>query len=399
MKQLFLGKIYRTFVKPLFFRSDPEVAHNRCTDLGVMLSNYRFGKFITKLLFDYQHNSLEQEVLGVKFKNPVGLSAGFDKDAKLIGILEEVGFGFMSVGSITAKPYEGNKGARLHRLIKSEALVVYYGLKNIGVDKIIQKLNQYKELYPNDAKEENKQKEEFSNNLERSGQKESATTFPLFISIAKTNSPDTCEVDSGIADYAECFKKIVDSGVGDVYELNISCPNTFGGEPFTTPEKLNLLLKNLFLIQFTKPLFIKMPINLEWEQFEALLKVLVQFDVAGVIIGNLNKDHNSAALKEKVPEEIKGGISGKPTFELSNNLISLTYKHYGDKLIIVGTGGIFSAEDAYEKIKRGATLVQLITGMIYQGPQLIGEINSGLVKLLQKDGYNNIKDAIGVYNE
>lgn len=324
---------------------------------------------MTRAAFSYQNPKLSQTLNGISFKNPVGLSAGFDKDANLIDIIPDVGFGFMSIGSVTLHPYEGNPQPRLYRLIKSKGLVVYYGLKNIGVDKIISKLKAQ----------------------HNSG-------FPLLISIAKTNSRETCTTEEGIEDYYQCLKRILESGIGEIYEINISCPNTFGGEPYTTPERLEGLLARIYQLKLAKPLFIKMPINLKWGEFRQLLLVAIKHRVDGVIIGNLNKDHNSPAVKDEIPQNIKGGISGKPTWELSNDLISKTYEQFGKDLVIVGVGGIFSAEDAYEKIKRGATLLQLITGMIYQGPQLIGEINKGLQKLLEKDGYTNISEAVGAYH-
>ncbi len=141
-----------------------------------------------------------------------------------------------------------------------------------------------------------------------------------------------------------------------------------------------------------------MPINLSWEEFDKLLETAIHYEVDGVIIGNLNKNFQDETLKDKITENMKGGISGEPTKKLSNELISQTYKKYGDKLVIVGVGGIFSAEDAYEKIKRGASLVQLITGMIYNGPQTIGEINRELVELIKSDGFINIEQAVGFYN-
>lgn len=117
------------------------------------------------------------------------------------------------------------------------------------------------------------------------------------------------------------------------------------------------------------------------------------------MIGNLNKNHADKSVKDVIPFGLKGGISGRPTFELSNELISKTYAKYGQKLTIIGVGGIFSAEDAYEKIKRGASILQMITGMIYKGPSIIGEINSDLVKLLKADGYQNISEAVGAYHK
>lgn len=128
------------------------------------------------------------------------------------------------------------------------------------------------------------------------------------------------------------------------------------------------------------------------------MEVAVKFKVDGVIIGNLNKDHQDPAVKDKIPSRVKGGISGKPCWKLSNELISKTYQSYGEKLVIVGVGGVFSAQDAYEKIKRGSTLVGLITGLVYEGPQLIGEINRGLVELLTRDGYNHLSQAIGAHH-
>ncbi len=149
-------------------------------------------------------------------------------------------------------------------------------------------------------------------------------------------------------------------------------------------------------VKSTKPIFIKMPLELEWEKFKELLQVAIKYKIDGVVIANLVKDRESNKyIKDEIPENIKGGISGLPTRDLCNEKISLTYKEFGDKFKIIGVGGIFNAEDAYEKIKLGASLVQLITGMIFEGPQLIGEINRGLVKLLRKDGFNNISEAVG----
>ena len=336
--------------------------------IGNFLGKFKITKFFTRKLFDYKNSKLEQNILGIKFINPVGLSAGFDKNAQLIDILKDVGFGFMEVGTVTDEPYAGNPKPRLHRLIKSKALVVYYGLKNDGVEKIIERLKKTKEA-----------------------------SFIKGISIGKTNSAKTVDLEAGVNDYLECYKKVLESDVGDFYTLNISCPNTFGGEPFTKPEKLSKLLEKVYILKNKKPIFLKMPINLSWEEFDKLLETAINYEVGGVIIGNLNKNFQDETLKDKITENMKGGISGEPTKKLSNELISQTYKKYGDKLVIVGVGGIFSAEDTYEKIKRGASLVQLITGMIYNGPQTIGEINRELVELIKSDGFINIEQAVGFY--
>jgi dihydroorotate dehydrogenase len=363
-----IGLIYQRLLKPVFFLQDPELVHDRMSVLGTFLGKFAFIRAITKLVFRYDNEKyLGQTVAGMYFANPVGLSAGFDKNAKLLNILPSVGFGYMEVGSITHKPYEGNPKPRLYRLPKSQALVVYYGLKNDGVVALIPKLKA--------KRDEN---------------------FKLFISVAKTNCKETSKTEEGANDYADCLRVLEREGVGDAYTINISCPNTFGGEPFTTPERLELLMKKISKLKIQKPVFVKMPINLGWNEFDALLKVILKYGLTGVVIGNLNKNHNDPSIKDSIPGNIKGGISGKPTFELSNALISKTYKKYGDKFVIIGVGGIFSAEDAYEKIKRGASIVQLITGLIYKGPSVVGEINFGLMRLLREDGYKNVGEAVGV---
>src|SRR3989344_2286407 len=318
MKLKILGYLYQNLFRKILFLFDPEFIHDTITYLGKLIGSTKPGQQITENIFFYKSNKLGQDISGIHFANPIGLSAGFDKDANLVNIIPSVGFGFMTVGTVTYQLYEGNPKPRLYRLKKSQALVVNYGLKNIGANKI-----------------------------------------------------------------------------GDFYEINISCPNTFGGEPFTTPDKLDLLLTRLTTLYISKPIFLKMPINIPWEEFKNLLDVTITNRINGVTIGNLNKNRKDPNIKDEIPEYIKGSISGKPTYKLSNDLIRETYKYSGDKLKIIGVGGGFSPEDAYEKIKLGASLVGLITGMIYQGPQLIGQINDGLEKELNKNNLANLAQAIG----
>ena len=356
--------LYKKLLKPILFKLDPEQVHNGFTRVGKLLGSNCITKLFTRALFKYRNPRLKQNIAGLEFQNPVGLSAGFDKNGQLTKIMSEIGFGFMQVGTVTYKPYEGNPKPRVYRLPKSKALVVYYGLKNIGIKNIL------RNLVP-------------------------VSNFQIGISIGKTNCQETASTEAGIRDYVSCLQEVIKSGQGDFYTLNVSCPNTFGGEPFTTPDKLDSLLKEIQDLKPPKPLFIKMPLSYDWQEFNELLKVAIKYKVDGVIIANLEKNRANPKIIDEIPEQVKGSISGKPTFDLSNELIKKTYKKYGNDLTIVGVGGIFSAEDAYEKGKSGASLVQLITGMIYEGPQLIGEINRGLVKLLDRDGYKTISEAVG----
>jgi dihydroorotate dehydrogenase len=366
------GFIFKNFLKPILFKFDPENVHDRFTIAGRFYGSKQVFRDIFRKLFRYDDDVLIQKVDGNTFNNPVLLSAGFDKHADMMNILAPIGFSGMELGSITWKAYDGNPKPRLYRLPKSKGIVVYYGLKNLGVDATIAKIKKER-IFDEEDKD-----------------------FVFGVSIAKTNSKEVCSVEAGIEDYYQGLSAMNRAGVGDYYTINISCPNTYGGEPYTTPEKLEGLLKALDSIGTEKPVYIKMPINHEWGEFKKLLEVIMKHNIAGVIIGNLNKNHDDKNIVEKIPENLKGGVSGKPTFELSNALIRNTYKEYGEDLTIIGTGGIFTAEDAYTKIKAGASLVQMITGMIFGGPQVIGQINKGLSELVKADGYKNISEAVGV---
>ncbi|MDP3093318.1 MAG: quinone-dependent dihydroorotate dehydrogenase [bacterium] len=353
---------YANILKPIYFRLDPEEVHNAMTRIGKFLGQRAITRKATSLSFSFTHPMLEQNLLGIHFPNPVGLAAGFDKDALLTDILPCVGFGFAEVGSITGEPCEGNPKPRLWRLKESRSLLVYYGLKNQGCEKIAGRLR--------------------SKNFK----------IPLGTSIAKTNSLATVETEAGINDYLKAFRQFVD--IGHYFTINISCPNAFGGEPFTEPDRLNRLLLAIDAVSTKKPIFLKMSPDLSEEQIDAILRVCENHRIHGFICGNLTKNRSALKMGDQIVPE-KGGISGKPTEELSNAQIRFIYRKSGGKYIIIGCGGIFSAIDAYTKIKAGASLVQLITGMIFEGPQFISEINRGLVQLLKKDGFQNIREARG----
>jgi dihydroorotate dehydrogenase (fumarate) len=365
------NKTYHGVVRPILFRRNPDAVHEHIHRLGARLQRvYGLPKVIHGL-WAYQNTQfLEQKILGITFHNPVGLSAGFDKNFELPPILKSIGFGFMEGGSLTFEPCYGNPKPWFHRLPKSKSIVVNVGLANQGVSAIVKRLQRYP--------------------------RNMFTNFPLNISVAKTNSPKACTDTDAIADYTGSLKIIGEAGVGDMITLNISCPNTYGGEPFTTPSRLNRLLTEVDALNLVQPMFVKMPNNLPWEEFDQLLTVIARHQVKGVTISNLAKDRKKLSLKDPLPENIKGNLSGRPTWDLSNELIRKTYKKYHRRFVIIGVGGIFSAQDAYTKIKLGANVVELITGLIFEGPQLIGQINRDLVKLLKKDGYHNISQAVGV---
>lgn len=364
IKSAFIGATYRYILKPVFFLQDPEDVHDRMTKAGIFLGKHACARRTMRWLMHYEHEALYQTLSDILFKNPIGLSAGFDKDANLTDILPEVGFGFAEIGSVTGEPCEGNTRPRLWRLKKSKSLLVYYGLKNEGAQVISAKLCGKKFL------------------------------FPVGISIAKTNSPDTVDELSGIADYVKAYRTFVENNIGDYYTINISCPNTFGGEPFTSPGRLDHLLAEITKIKTHKPIFIKMPAELPMATVDNIIAIARKFKISGFICTNLAKNRSNLKIKDSNISD-KGGMSGKVVEDLSNILIRHIYEATRKEFIIIGCGGVFNAQDAYKKIKLGSSLIQMITGMIFEGPQVIGEINRGLVSLLKADGYENISEAVG----
>ncbi len=358
--------IYRSVLKPILFRIDPEKTHDLATRVGHFLGSYWITRMFIRFFYSYSDYRLETSICGIRFNNPVGLAAGFDYGGQLTRIIPCVGFGAETIGSVTYQAYEGNAPPRLERLPKSQSLLVNKGLKNKGVKTIIASL---------------------------AG---SSFVIPLGISVAKTNCKETCTEKEGIHDYIQTLMFLQRSGIGDYYELNISCPNAFGGEPFTTPQKLERLLKQVDLLKLKKPLFLKMPVDFSFQETWHLCDVAARHCVDGLIFGNLTKNRKNPVFDiDEIQHAGKGNFSGKPTEKKSNDLLAFVYKKYKKRFVLIGCGGIFSADDAYEKIKNGASIVQLITGMIYQGPGLIKEINKGLVSLLERDGFTNIHDAIG----
>lgn len=355
---------YRYILKPIAFRFDPEDVHDAMIRVAAKFGKFPWVQRVLHHCFAFSHPSLSQTILDIHFQNPVGLSAGFDKNAQIIDTIAAVGFGFSEVGSITGEPCFGNPKPRLWRLPKSQAIMVWYGLKNDGATAITDRL------------------------------RTKSFSIPVGTSVARTNDASTIDINAGIADYAKAFSAFSD--IGAYTTVNISCPNTCGGEPFTTPDRLDRLLTELDTIATQKPVFLKFPVDLPIEAIDALVAVALRHRVHGVILSNLTKDHHSAAIDQsELSDAMRGGLSGVPTRERSNILIAHVYRTAGENLIIIGSGGVFSAHDAYAKIRAGASLVQLVTGMVFQGPQLIGEINCGLAALLAHDGFTTISEAIG----
>lgn len=367
-----LCRVMYTFAaKPLLFLMSPDTAHNMMIKTTSVVGRFGFFRHFVSGIFLIKTNPrLDQKINGVRFKAPVGLAAGFDKNGEIMPMISRLGFGFATVGSVTADVCAGNPRPWFYRLPKSKSLVVNAGLANHGSSKIIKRIHDYSQNQLSD--------------------------FPIVLSVAKTNNQKVVDCQAGIKDYVASVKRAKNESRIEVIELNISCPNAYGGEPYTTPERLEALLAAVDKVGARQPIFIKMPVDHSWPDFRKLLKVIIKHKIAGVTVSNLFKDRQAAGLKEELPDTIKGNLSGQPTWHKSNDLIKNTYSEFGDKLTIIGVGGVFTAQDAYTKIKLGASLVEVITGVIFNGPQLAAEINYDLANLLKKDGFNHISQAVGV---
>lgn len=338
--------LYSSLIRPILFRFDPEQVHNGAISLGEILGHFSLTRMLVSSIYNYRGRDISRTVDGNTYRTPFILAAGFDYNARLTQILPAIGLGGVEVGSVTARPCTGNPRPRLRRLPRSRSILVSKGLRNDGVETIIPRLKK------------------------RSQEK----NFVIGISIARTNDANSAEVEAGIEDYCFSLKQCMAHNVGDYYTLNISCPNVFGGETFTTPSLLKKLLEAIKKVSCPKPVYVKMPINLAWEQFNELLQVIADYNLAGVIIGNLNKDYSSLDYQAEMPAQYVGGLSGKPCRDLSTSLIRRTRECYGEKFTIIGCGGVMSPSEAQGKFAAGADLIQLITGLIYEGPGLVKKL-------------------------
>ena len=363
------GFLYRNLLRKILFSCDSEAIHEFMTSFGEALGKTKHVVGAMKFLVRLEDSMLEQNLLNIKFKNPVGLAAGFDYEARLTQILSSIGFGFETVGTITNLSYGGNPKPMLGRLPKSRSLMVNKGFKNLGAKETIRELE----------------------NL--------TFDIPVGISIGRSNNESCNTQKKSIKDIIKAFTLFEKSKINhSYYELNISCPNLYGNVTFYPLKNLRELLKEVDGLHLKKPILIKMPLEKSDKEILEIINTITSYSPKGIILSNLSKNRKNKFLDagevSRFPDGI-GSFSGKPTEKRSNELIKLAYKNFGKSLLIVGCGGVFSAKDAYTKIKLGASLVQLITGMIFQGPLLPAQINSELVELLKKDGLNNISEAIG----
>lgn len=333
----------------MLFRQDPERVHERITAMGKYLSDSWLKRQIDAI-YNFEDKRLNTKVFGIDFKNPVGLAAGFDKNGELLDFLPSLGFGFIEMGSVTARFSQGNPKPRIYRIPKDKAIINNTGLPNNGVDRVFEKLQSF------------------------------MPKIPMGINIAKTHDPNILG-EAAILDMCYSFIRLY--GQTDYLTLNISCPNTKEGKTFEEKDALDELLSALYDIRSNfstkKPVLLKISPDLSFESIDDILEVAENYDIDGYVISNTSLKREGLRTSPRQLSKItEGGLSGLPIRDISTELI----RHVKERLperIIIGSGGIFSAFDAYEKMIAGASLVQVYTGLIYEGPGLVKKINKGLL--------------------
>ena len=341
--------------KQFIFKIDPEMAH----DLAIKSLKYNF---LPEEIFKVKNEEiLETKVFNTRIKNPIGLAAGFDKSAEVYNSLFRFGFGFIEVGTVTPKKQFGNPKPRVFRLENDKALINRLGFNNDGLEKV-------------------------SNRLE----KNSPSGF-LGINIGPNK-----DSNDRIDDYIKCLKAI--HTFANYITINISSPNTPGLRDFHKEKTLQNLLEKITEFKkkskIQKPFVLKVSPDIDDTIINYIIELIKKFKISGIIISNTT-DKNRENLVGENKKEI-GGLSGEPLINISNNLIKKFYKQTKGEITIIGVGGVSSGFTAFEKLKSGANLLQLYTGMVYEGPAVVKKIKTELIDILEKEKIKNVSEIIGI---
>ena len=342
--------MYKLLVRPLLFSFDPEWVHYFTLNALRLLNKIPFSSWLFRKIYSYQNSSLEKELFGIKFKNPVGLAAGFDKNGKYIKEMSNLGFGFIEIGTITPKPQPGNPKKRLFRVQNDLAIINRLGINNDGNILCAERL------------------------------KKNNSDVVIGGNIGKNTTTSNEKADT---DYIQNFK-ILHQYV-DYFVLNVSCPNVSNFTKLQDVEFLKKLIPQLKKINSSKPkkkpILIKISPDLNQDQLDETIDLILSENLDGIIATNTTTSRNNLKTSKSKIEKIgNGGLSGEPLKNKSTEVIRYISKKTNGNLPIIGVGGIMNPKDALDKIKAGADLIQLYTGFIYEGPSIVKKINQYLSK-------------------
>jgi dihydroorotate dehydrogenase len=372
--------IYQSAIRPLLFnllKIDPEWLHHQTLSSFGWLSRNQVSSFGNWLNHSLQNclclkdQSFEQHLLGLNFPNPVGLAAGFDKDGVAVDTWANLGFGFAELGTVTCHPQEGNPLPRLFRLQLDKAVLNRMGFNNSGAYALATKLSHIRQ--------------------------ESNLPIPIGINLGKSR---ITPLAASAQDYLESFRVL--KNLGDYFVINVSSPNTPGLRSLQDAAMLSTIFNVLQQENnLHKPLLVKIAPDLEWEAIAQIVDLAKTYAIAGIIATNttVNRDGLKTTIigaTGNSPQTEAGGISGQPLRHRSTEIIRYIWRQTKGEILIIGVGGIFSPEDAWEKITSGASLIQVYTGWVYEGPLMVRRILAGLITRLRENGLSNLSDAVGL---
>ncbi|MEQ6034554.1 quinone-dependent dihydroorotate dehydrogenase [Staphylococcus saccharolyticus] len=348
-------------VKPLLFKLDPERAHDMTIDALKCVQKCSALLPMVNKIFTYRNPILAQRIHGITFNNPIGLAAGFDKSCEVPRALENIGFGAIELGGITPKPQLGNPKPRMYRLLEDDALINRMGFNNIGMNKALSNLRRH------------------------------TYTIPVGLNVGINKST---AYENRYQDYI----KVIDTFKNDVtfFTVNISSPNTENLQNFHHKDEFSMLCNALNQFKdekdITVPIFLKLTSDMDLDSFKNILPSITNtFD--GVMLANTTRQRDGLISKNKVEE---GGLSGKPLFERNLQLVKYAYQQTKGNFLIIGTGGIFRSTDAIKMLRNGASLLQIYSSLVIEGPGLTKRMNKEIAQYLTNHGYNNVSDIIGL---
>ncbi len=355
---------YNSLIKPLLFNFDPESVHDAAKKVLAASQVIPGVSSVVQDILEHRSSLLKQNLWGIDFSNPIGVAAGFDKNAEVCDSLLSLGFGFMEIGSVSNGTCSGNPKPRLFRLADDSALINRMGLNNLGIDQVLRNLHLVK------------------------------SKKPIFVNISKTND-GSLTGPAAITDICECYSVIGSSA--KVVVLNLSCPNTKDGQTFESPEVFLDLLKEFMAVKstnkFTSPVLVKVSNDIDQESLKNIIEKSLELGVEGFVVTNTSVKRDGLATGVGQLEAIgKGGLSGRPVFERALALVSKVSDMSEARVPIIGVGGIFTANDAIKMLKAGASLVEVYTGLVYEGPMMARRICEGIEKEIIDKGLLSITE-------
>jgi dihydroorotate dehydrogenase len=348
-------------VRPLLFAADAETVHRATIHLGALIS--RSTTVCTGLsnLLSVRDSRLEVRLFGQTMPGPLGIAAGFDKNAELVGLLAALGFGAIEVGTVTPRPWGGNPRPRLFRLLEDEAIINRMGLNNHGAATAASRVRQA-----------------------------ASAGVPVGINVGRVNDGSADAVD----DYGEAIRQLGDAG--NYIAINVSCPNTGDGRTFEEPRALRRLL-DAVQAAAKKPWVVKFSPDLPMSELLSLVDVAMEAGAAGLILTNTTTSRDDLVTPRRQVDAIgTGGLSGRPLARRALAVLHAVYRYTQGRVPLIGVGGIMNADDVYLRMRAGASLVQCYSGLVYHGPSMAGDVHRALLERVERDGVRTVCDWVGV---